>query len=191
MTTVTKPKLDMKKYLAGLGFSAAVILSLEHITAPSEGLVLPPYLDVTGVKTVCYGFTNNNNLGIKIKDKIYTEEECTLLAAKELQEVEHKILPMIKAPINDYQKAGFIDFAYNKGVGAFQKSTMLGYFNAGNTKAACEQLTRWVFAGNCKQGERDCVQVSKDVWKFKLQGLVTRSELEMKFCLGTIKLEGK
>lgn len=190
MTTVTKPKLDIKKYLVGAGFSIAVILSATHITAPSEGLVLRPYLDVTGVRTTCYGLTDNNNIKTKIQDKEYTEEECTLLLAKELQEVESKILPMIKAPINDYQRAAFVDFAYNKGVGAFQSSTMLGYLNAGNTKAACEQLTRWVFAGNCKKGTKDCVETSKGVYKLKLQGLVKRSELEMKFCLGEIKLEG-
>lgn len=185
---VVLPKLDMKKTLLALGFSSAVIISVTKLQAHSEGLVLDrPYLDSVGIATVCYGMTNKNNIGFLVEDRPYTEEECLILAARQAQEIEKQISPLIKVKINDYQKAAFIDFSYNKGVNAFKNSTMLGLLNAGNTVAACKQLTRWVFAGNCKQGEKDCIETSKGVWKFKLGGLVTRSELEMKYCLGEIK----
>lgn len=185
---VVKPKLNLRNTLLGLGFSSAVIIAASDITAPSEGLVLLPYLDPVRIETVCYGTTNKNNIGVVIEDKVYTEQECALMLAKELQEIENKITPLIKTPINDYQKAAFLDFSYNKGVESFRTSTMLGYLNAGNVKASCEQLVKWVFAGNCKQGQKDCVKVGEGVWKFKLKGLVDRSGLEMKYCLGEIKL---
>lgn len=180
---VKLPKMGMKKYLAGLGFSTAVIISATQLTAPSEGFVESPYLDVTGVNTVCYGTTNNNNVGVVIKEKVYTEQECTLMLAQELQEVEKKIAPLIKVEINDYQKAAFLDFSYNLGVGAFQKSTMLGKLNAGNTEGACDELVRYVFAGDCKEGTKGCVKTSSGKWKLKLNGLVERRELEKKYCL--------
>jgi lysozyme len=186
---IKMPKMDMKKYLLGLGFSAAVVISATQLTAPSEGFVDKPYLDAVGVYTTCYGTTNNNNIGVVIKDKVYTEQECTLMLAQELQEIENKITPMIKVQINDYQKAAFLDFSYNLGVGAFQKSSILGLMNAGNTKAACTRLMEYVFAGSCKQGMKDCVQTSSGKWKFKLNGLVKRRELEMKYCLGDIKVQ--
>jgi lysozyme len=186
---VVKPKLNLKNTLLGLGFSSAVVISVTQLIVPSEGIVLPPYLDPAGILTVCIGATNNNTIGFVIENKTYTEEECVILAAREAQEIEKRITPLIKTPINDYQKAAFIDFAYNKGIDAFKNSTILGLLNAGNIKASCEQLTRWVFAGNCKQGTKDCVEVSKGKWKLKLEGLVTRSELEMKYCLGEIKLQ--
>lgn len=182
--------MDMKKYLAGLGFSAAVIISATQLTAPSEGFVDRPYLDAVGVYTTCYGTTNNNNIGVVIKDKVYTEQECTLMLAQELQEIEDKITPLIKVQINDYQKAAFLDFTYNFGVATFQKSSVLGLMNAGNTKAACARLMEYVFAGSCKQGMKDCVQTSSGKWKFKFNGLVKRRELEMKYCLGDIKVQG-
>ncbi len=185
------PKMDMKKYLLGLGFSTAVIISATQLTAPSEGFVDRPYLDIVGVRTACYGTTDNNNIGVVIKDKIYTEQECTLMLAQELREIEHKITPMIKVPVNDYQKAAFLDFSYNLGTTAFQKSSILGLMNAGNTKAACTRLMEYVFAGSCKEGMKDCVQTSSGKWKFKFNGLVTRRELEMKYCLGDIKMQDK
>lgn len=189
MPKLKVPKMDMKKYLYGLGFSTAIILSATQLTAPSEGFVDRPYLDVVGVRTACYGTTDNNNIGVVIKDKVYTEQECTLMLAQELQEIENKITPMIKVPVNDYQKAAFLDFSYNLSVSAFQKSSILGLMNAGNTKAACARLMEYVFAGSCKEGMKDCVQTSSGKWKFKLNGLVKRRELEMKYCLGDIKIK--
>lgn len=187
--TPEKSRVSIKALLLSLGFSSAVIISATNLTAPSEGLITSPYLDGIGLKTVCYGTTNNNNIGVVIKDKTYTEQECTLMLAQELQEIEEKITPMIKVPVNDYQKAAFLDFSYNLGVSAFQKSSILGLMNAGNTKAACTRLMEYVFAGSCKQGMKDCVQTSSGKWKFKFNGLVKRRELEMKYCLGDIKMQ--
>ena len=187
--TPEKSRVSIKALLLSLGFSSAVIISATNLTAPSEGLITSPYLDGIGLKTVCYGTTDNNNIGVVIKDKVYTEQECTLMLAQELQEIEHKIAPMIKVQINDYQKAAFLDFSYNLGTVAFQKSSILGLMNAGNTKAACTRLMEYIFAGSCKQGMKDCVQTSSGKWKFKFNGLVKRRELEMKYCLGDIKMQ--
>jgi len=186
---IVKPKLNLRNTLLGLGFSSAVVISATQLTAPSEGLVLTPYLDVVNVKTACYGTTNKNNIGVVIKDKVYTEQECTIMLATELDEIEKQITPMIKVPINNYQKAAFLDFSYNLGTTAFQKSSILGLMNAGNTKAACTRLMEYVFAGQCKQGMKDCVLTASGKWKLKLNGLVERRELEMRYCVGDIKLQ--
>lgn len=183
------PKMDMKKTLIAMGFSAAVVLSATQLTAPSEGFVDEPYFDPVNIKTVCFGQTENTYLKTKIENKKYTEEECVVMLAQELTEVEKEITPLIKVKINDYQKAAFLDFSFNNGVSAFKNSTMLGYLNAGNTKSSCEQLMRWVFAGSCKQGTKDCVQTSNGKWKLKLEGLVKRRGLEMNYCLGEIKVQ--
>jgi lysozyme len=184
---VVKPKLNLRNTLIGLGFSSAVVISATQLTAPSEGLVLSPYLDPVNIVTTCYGTTDKNNIGVVIENKVYTEKECTIMLAKELSEIEKQITPMIKVHINDYQKAAFIDLSYNLGVVGFKKSSVLGFLNAGNIAASCEALMRYVFAGDCKKGQRDCVLTSSGKWKFKLQGLVERRKLEMKYCLGEIK----
>jgi lysozyme len=186
---IVKPKLNLRNTLLGLGFSSAVVISATQLTAPSEGLVMAPYLDIAGVATTCYGTTDRNNIGVVIKDKAYTEQECTVMLANELAEIEKQITPMIKVSVNDYQKAAFLDFSYNVGVGAFQKSSVLGFLNAGNTKASCESLMKYVFAGDCKEGQKNCVLTASGKWKLKLNGLVERRNLEMKYCLGEIKLQ--
>ena len=186
---IVKPKLNLKNTLLGLGFSSAVVISATQLTAPSEGLVLTPYLDVVGIATACYGTTNKNNIGVVIKDKVYTEQECTIMLAKELAEVEKQITPLIKVPVNDYQKAAFLDFSYNLGVGAFKNSSVLGFLNAGNTKASCEAMMKYVFAGDCREGQKGCVLTASGKWKLKLNGLIERRGLEMKYCLGEIKLQ--
>lgn len=172
---------SLQKKLVALGLSGAAVIAGVKLIAPSEGLVLHPYIDDVGVKTLCYGQT-----GIKIKDKIYTEDECAILLAEEIITIEEKITPLIKVKLNSYQKAAMIDFTYNKGFEAFKNSTMLGKLNAGNTRGACEELTKWVFAGQCKEGQRDCVKTINGTWKFKFKGLVKRQELERQYCLGEI-----
>ena len=184
---VVKPKLNLRNTLIGLGFSSAVVISATQLTAPSEGLVLSPYLDPVNIVTTCYGTTDKNNIGVVIENKVYTEKECTVMLAKELEEIDRQISPLIKVPVTAYQKAAFIDFSYNTGVNAFKKSSILGFLNAGNIKASCEALMKYVFAGDCREGQKNCVLTSGGKWKLKLNGLVKRRELEMKYCLGDIK----
>lgn len=184
---IVLPKLNLKGMLIGAGFSTAVVISATQITATSEGLVLTPYLDPVNIITVCYGTTNSNNIGVTIENKVYTEKECTVMLAKELEEIDRQISPLIKVPVTTYQKAAFIDFSYNTGVNAFKKSSILGFLNAGNIKASCEALMKYVFAGDCKEGQKNCVLTSGGKWKLKLEGLVKRREIEMKYCLGEIR----
>jgi len=42
------------------------------------------------------------------------------------------------------------------------------------------------FAGDCKEGQKNCVLTASGKWKLKLNGLVERRNLEMKYCLGEI-----
>ena len=107
----------LQKKLVALGLSGAAVIAGVKLIAPSEGLVLHPYLDPVSISTVCYGQT-----GVKIENKIYTEDECAILLAEEIITIEERITPLIKVKLNDYQKAAMIDFTYNKGFEAFKNS---------------------------------------------------------------------
>lgn len=61
--------------------------------------------------------------------------------------------------------AALCSFAYNVGVGAFSRSTLLKKLNAGAGDAACAELDRWVYA--------------KDK---RVPGLVTRRSVERAVC---------
>lgn len=128
-----------------------------------EGRVYEPYKDVAGVWTVCDGITGS---GV-IQGKHYTDRECDSLLRQRVRQVKAQVDPLVKVPLDEYQRAALYSFTYNVGVGSFSKSTLLKMLNAGDQEGACNELRRWVYAGGVK-------------WK----GLLDRREMERSLCLG-------
>jgi len=166
-----KPTGDQKKMLAYLlagGMSLSAAISGVFLTAPSEGLKTTAYLDPVGIATTCYGHT-----GPEVKvGKVYTHTECLNLFAEDLGKAEEDVDAVIHVPLNPYQKAGLIDFAFNIGRTKFSTSQMAKLFNQGKYIEGCRQLVNWVYAG-----------------KKKLPGLEVRRQGELGFCLGTTEIE--
>lgn len=155
-------------YLVAAGFGTALAISGGYLVAPSEGLVKETYLDPVQILTSCYGHTGPElRLGQK-----FTDEQCLDQLGKDLRVAEVAVDRTIKVPLNDYQKAALISAFYNIGEGNLKASTMVRKFNAGDYRAGCQELTRWVYA----KGK-------------KLKGLVIRRDKEMKMCLGEIAIE--
>lgn len=107
-----------------------------------------PYIDKVGAGqpiTVCNGITNHS--GFKINpNKMYTVKECfdmekTLYIRYE-NILKNKMIYWDK--LNDYQKATFMDFTHNKGIGNLNSSTMLKKANRGDIVGACKENTKWV-----------------------------------------------
>ena len=130
-----------------------------------EGMETKSYKDVVNVTTVCFGHTGTDI----ISNKIYSESECLALLEKDLSKVRREVDPLIKVEINDNTRAAIYSFAYNVGVGAFARSTLLKKLNAGDQHGACEEMKRWVYAGG-------------NVWR----GLVSRREAESALCNGSL-----
>ena len=130
-----------------------------------EGMETKPYKDVVNVTTVCFGHTGTDI----IPTKTYTELECLALLEKDLSKVRKGVDPLIKVDIDDNTRGAIYSFAYNVGIGAFARSTMLKKLNAGDIDGACNELKRWTYAGGKE-------------WK----GLITRREIENAVCLGKL-----
>lgn len=65
----------------------------------------------------------------------------------------NKVRLAVKVPATDNQLAAFIDFSYNEGLEAFEKSTLLRLFNEGNVPGAGDQFLLWDVAhGTVLQG---------------------------------------
>lgn len=148
------------KLAAKIGAGAAA-LTVSLVTV-WEGYSPMVYADPIGRAAVCWG---HDNPGL-IRGAIYTREQCEALLGADL--LKHAdALACIKTPMTDGQKAAFVSFAYNVGVGAFCGSTLVKLASAGDMAAACAQLSRWTFAGG-KQ----------------LPGLVKRRADERRICEG-------
>jgi lysozyme len=170
------------KWLVTAGASAALALSGGSLIIPEEGTVKDrngmhiSYLDAVGVPTICYGQTGEDLYGRKIKIGMkLSEQECMEMLYKTLTKFEKDVDRLVQVDYKSpYQKAALISFAYNVGIGAFGKSTLLKDLNSGNHDLSCDRLSDWVYAQ-----------------KKKLKGLVRRRETEKAWCLGQVPYDVK
>ena len=131
-----------------------------------EGCKLKAYQDVAGIWTVGYGLTSRAGFIEVGPNTTLTQEEADWYLERVVSDFAEKIKPMITAPITENQFGAFVSLAYNIGVGAFQKSSALRRFNAGNLTKVPDAMRMWRKAGG-------------DV----VQGLVNRREAEIKLFL--------
>lgn len=129
-----------------LGLGASGSLAVFALIGPWEGREYVPYQDVGGVWTVCDGITGPD----VVLGKTYTDAECDHLLAKHVRKFEIGVNRALRVDVPVETKAAFVSFAYNVGLGAFNRSTLLRKANAGDLREACEELSRWVFV----QGQR-------------------------------------
>lgn len=109
-----------------------------------EGIRYVPYRDPgNGTLTVCRGHTGPDI----IPGKRYTDAECDALQASDQAKAEAAVDRLVRVPIDKYQRAALIDFAYNVGAGRLATSTLLRKLNAGDYAGACAEYRRWSMAG--------------------------------------------
>ncbi len=129
-----------------------------------EGLRLEPYRDIAGVKTIGYGHT-----GPDIRGPI-TEAEADALLAKDIARFETGVNALAKA-CTQGQFDALVSFAFNLGLQALLRSTLLRKHNAGNHVAAAAQFKEW----NKARKNGQLVPVA---------GLTARREAERKLYVG-------
>jgi len=127
-----------------------------------EGLKLTAYLCPANVWTIGYGSTFYEN-GSKVQqgDKI-TLDRADKLLLEMVKRFEISVRGLVKSKINDNQLGALTSFAFNVGVGALNKSTLLRKVNANpNDPTIRNEFMRWTRGGGKV-----------------LKGLVTRREAE-------------
>jgi len=115
------------------------------------------------VPTIEFGTTE----GVKAGDTI-TPPKAVEKAFRDVTKFEGAIKKCVRVPLYQYEYDAYVSFAYNVGPTAFCSSTLVKKLNAGDYEGACNELSRWVYAGGKK-----------------LKGLENRREAERKLCLGS------
>jgi len=119
------------------------ILALAVVTVGAfEGVRTAAYKDVVGVPTVCFGETR----GVQMGDK-HTMAECKEMLGGALAEFSAGLDKCLKVETPDKTYVAFVSWAYNVGLGAACRSTLVRKANAGDLVGACNQLPRWNRAG--------------------------------------------
>lgn len=132
----------------------------------SEGLKLCPYLDSVKIPTIGIGSTfYKDGKKVTMQDKCLTKEEAMDLAMYTINKIFLPgVLKVVKVPQNQNQIDALVNLAYNIGVGALSKSTLIKRINARATKDEISAAWRmWNKAGGKV-----------------IQGLTNRREREIK-----------
>lgn len=104
-----------------------------------EGLRLTAYRDAVGVLTIGYGHTGDVSEG-----QVIDESKAVTLLAADIQSFERHVHRVVTASMTQAEFDAFVAFSYNVGYTAFEDSTMLSMFNAGQKVSAAKQFDRWV-----------------------------------------------
>jgi lysozyme len=114
-----------------------------------EGLKLTAYLCPAKVWTIGYGNTFYED-GTKVKqgDKITKERADQLFINITNKNFSEPLLKLIKVKLNENQFSALVCFAYNVGIGALAKSTLLRKVNANpNDLTIRNEFLKWNKAG--------------------------------------------
>ena len=103
-----------------------------------EGCRLTAYDDGVGVWTIGYGHT----AGVKPGDEI-TQEQADEWFSEEAEQFSNKVQVLVMVEINQNQFDALVSLAYNIGVGALSRSTLLRKLNEGDYQGAAEQFDVW------------------------------------------------
>lgn len=155
--------------VALLGIGAAQ-LSVDTV-ADFEGYVPEAYLDPVGIWTKCWGDTTDVTPGAK-----YSFDQCVKSLndhVLELAEPVTRCVPALNLQ-HDKVKAAMVSMAYNIGSGAFCKSSVARYANAGDWERACKRMA----------------QIYKTAGGQELPGLVKRRRMESELCLEGLREGG-
>lgn len=108
-----------------------------------EGCKLKAYKCPAGKWTIGYGTTGP---GIK-QGLTWSQEQAEAALGKHLQEFSQGVTDLLQVAVTQAQFDALVSFAYNVGLGALRKSTLLRLLNSGDYSGAAGQFGRWINKG--------------------------------------------
>lgn len=113
-----------------------------------EGCRLKSYQDSVGIWTIGYGCITYPT-GVKVREgEKCTQEEAEFFLKYEISLKSGPVSSMVTVPITQNQFDALVSFAYNCGVGALRKSTLLKKVNANPNDPSIElEFMKWTKAG--------------------------------------------
>ena len=111
-----------------------------------EGLRLKAYLCPAKVWTLGYGHTTSAGPPVVQPGMTITSREAEGILKADLVKYEAGVLKLVKTPLTQGQFDALVSFAFNCGVGALAKSTLLKRVNAGRFDAVPAELMKWTKA---------------------------------------------
>ncbi|MDN3688693.1 lysozyme [Cyclobacterium jeungdonense] len=114
----------------------------------SEGLRLEAYICPAGIPTIGYGSTSYpDGKPVKMGDSI-TESQASQLLQDTVASFEKGVRRLVTRDLTPNQFSALVSFAFNLGLGALERSTLLRKVNTNPSDPFIrEEFHRWVHAG--------------------------------------------
>ena len=122
--------------LKGRGYEWPIIWGAVELLARKENCKLKAYRCSAGRWTCGWGETR----GVT-QDTVWTEDQADEKFYRAVHEWAERVRELITAQTGDNQFGAMVSFAYNIGIGAFEKSTMLRLHNAGDRLGAARAFS--------------------------------------------------
>jgi len=123
---------------------AAVFPFCTPIIKQFEGFRAAPYKDSAGIPTIGYGtILYPDGSKVTMSDPAITDEEATSYLNFQMSQKSAQIAPLLQNPASLHQAAAMLSLTYNIGTGAFQGSTVLRKFNAGDIPGSADAFLLW------------------------------------------------
>lgn len=108
-----------------------------------EGCKLRAYLCPANVPTIGWGATGTD-IGLGL---VWTQDQADNRLLIDASRFERGVKRALRVPADEGQLAAMTSFAYNVGLKAFEKSTLLRKFNTDDAEGAAKEFDKWVRGG--------------------------------------------
>lgn len=113
-----------------------------------EGLRLDAYQDSVGVWTIGYGSTYwPDGRSVRKGDRLASEAEAEALLRTTVADFERGVNRVVKVHVTQNQFDALVSFAFNLGVAALEKSTLIRKLNQIDVIPVANEFSRWTKAG--------------------------------------------
>jgi len=108
-----------------------------------EGLRLKAYRCSAGVLTIGWGHTSAAGEPTVKPGLTISKAEAERIFDRDIENFAKNVAALIKGEVNDNQFGACVSLAFNIGVGAFSKSSVLRFINKGNRDDAADAFMLW------------------------------------------------
>ena len=112
-----------------------------------EGLRLTSYVCPAGVLTIGYGHTSAAGKPTVEPKMTITKDEASLILRSDLGRFERGVESLVKVDLAQHQFDALVSFAFNCGLGALKKSTLLKRVNAKRFDEVPFEFMKWTKGG--------------------------------------------
>ena len=107
-----------------------------------EGFESQAYIDTDGTPVIGYGLSTVAGKPVRLGDRISPEKADAALR-NHLKQIDRELAQIVKVSLSEPQRSALASIAFNVGINAIKKSTLIKKVNANDFAGAANEFLRW------------------------------------------------